>query len=77
MLQADVKRSLVTATAAGSLVACVLMGLGANMPVALAPGMGKQSQALQFCACSVAFWAWTSCLVYVNECDAVGTSAPT
>ncbi|KAK9811846.1 hypothetical protein WJX72_011125 [[Myrmecia] bisecta] len=36
----QVKRSLVTATAAGSLVACVLMGLGANMPVALAPGMG-------------------------------------
>ena len=29
-----------TATAASSCIACALMGLGANMPVALAPGMG-------------------------------------
>ncbi|CAK0784105.1 hypothetical protein CVIRNUC_007308 [Coccomyxa viridis] len=35
-----VRRSLVTATAASSCIACALMGLGANMPVALAPGMG-------------------------------------
>jgi hypothetical protein len=39
-LQDSVRRSLVTATAASSCIACALMGLGANMPVALAPGMG-------------------------------------
>lgn len=31
---------LVTATAASSLVACFIMGAFANMPLALAPGMG-------------------------------------
>ncbi len=40
MLQDSVRKSLVTATAASSCIACALMGLGANMPVALAPGMG-------------------------------------
>lgn len=39
-MQDSVRRSLVTATAASSCIACALMGLGANMPVALAPGMG-------------------------------------
>ena len=39
-VQDTVRRSLVTATAASSCIACALMGLGANMPVALAPGMG-------------------------------------
>lgn len=40
VLQDSVRKSLVTATAASSCIACALMGLGANMPVALAPGMG-------------------------------------
>jgi len=35
-----VRKSLVTATAASACIACALMGIGANMPVALAPGMG-------------------------------------
>lgn len=40
VVQDSVRKSLVTATAASSCIACALMGLGANMPVALAPGMG-------------------------------------
>lgn len=39
-LQRNVRQSLVTATAASSCIATLLMGLGANLPVALAPGMG-------------------------------------
>jgi len=35
-----VRGDLVTATAASSLVACFIMGAFANMPLALAPGMG-------------------------------------
>ncbi|KAK9908098.1 hypothetical protein WJX75_002714 [Coccomyxa subellipsoidea] len=35
-----VRQSLVTATAASSCIASLLMGIGANLPVALAPGMG-------------------------------------
>ncbi|KAK9909947.1 hypothetical protein WJX75_009918 [Coccomyxa subellipsoidea] len=34
------RKSLITATAASSLLGCVIMGVAANMPVALAPGMG-------------------------------------
>lgn len=37
---ADIKRDMVTATAAISALASFFMGLLANMPVALAPGMG-------------------------------------
>jgi AGZA family xanthine/uracil permease-like MFS transporter len=40
VLQREVRRSLVTATAASSCIATLLMGVGANLPVALAPGMG-------------------------------------
>ena len=40
VLQSDVKRDLITATAGVSLVASFLMGVGANLPVAAAPGMG-------------------------------------
>ena len=38
--QAEVRQDLVTATAASSLIACLIMGGLANMPLALAPGMG-------------------------------------
>lgn len=38
--QGHVRQSLVTATAASSCIASLLMGIGANLPVALAPGMG-------------------------------------
>lgn len=34
------RQDLVTATAASSLIACLIMGGLANMPLALAPGMG-------------------------------------
>ena len=40
LLQALTKRSLITATAASSLIGCFLMGIGGNLPIALAPGMG-------------------------------------
>eukprot|EP00775_Hariotina_reticulata_P005975 gene5975-6214_t len=36
----EVRRSIITATAATSLMACFLMGAVANMPLAVAPGMG-------------------------------------
>ncbi|BDA42913.1 Adenine/guanine permease AZG1 [Coccomyxa sp. Obi] len=36
----ETRKSLITATAASSLLGCVIMGVAANMPVALAPGMG-------------------------------------
>ena len=39
-VQEEVKRELITATAASSLLASVLMGVMANLPVAAAPGMG-------------------------------------
>ena len=38
--QDNVRHDLVTATAAASLIGCFIMGLGANMPLGLAPGMG-------------------------------------
>ena len=37
-----IKQQYVTATAIGSSVACILMGLVANLPIALAPGMGMK-----------------------------------
>jgi AGZA family xanthine/uracil permease-like MFS transporter len=40
VLQQEVRRSIITATAATSLMACFLMGAVANMPLAVAPGMG-------------------------------------
>ncbi|KAK9909872.1 hypothetical protein WJX75_008797 [Coccomyxa subellipsoidea] len=36
----EIRKNLVTATAASSLIACAIMGFLANMPLALAPGMG-------------------------------------
>lgn len=38
----EVRRSLISATAATSLLACFLMGAVANLPLAVAPGMGEQ-----------------------------------
>lgn len=40
----DVRRSIIAATAATSLMACFLMGAVANLPLAVAPGMGKMIQ---------------------------------
>jgi AGZA family xanthine/uracil permease-like MFS transporter len=39
----SIKREFVTSTAIASMVGCMLMGLMANLPIALAPGMGKLS----------------------------------
>ncbi|KAK9803822.1 hypothetical protein WJX73_003626 [Symbiochloris irregularis] len=36
----ELRQNLITATAASSIVACFIMGAFANMPVALAPGLG-------------------------------------
>jgi xanthine/uracil/vitamin C permease (AzgA family) len=38
--QTNFKRSVIAATAASSFIACLLMGIFANLPLALAPGMG-------------------------------------
>ena len=35
----DIKREYITSTAIASMVGCLLMGLMANLPIALAPGM--------------------------------------
>ncbi|KAG2483622.1 hypothetical protein HYH03_017502 [Edaphochlamys debaryana] len=40
---AEVKRSMVTATAASTFAACVLMGLMGNLPFGVAPGMGMNA----------------------------------
>ena len=37
------KKDLIVATAASSLAACLIMGLFANLPIALAPGMGTNA----------------------------------
>jgi len=39
----EIRRQYVTATAIGSFIGCVLMGLLANLPIALAPGMGMNA----------------------------------
>jgi AGZA family xanthine/uracil permease-like MFS transporter len=36
----DIRREYITATALSSMFACFLMGVMANLPIALAPGMG-------------------------------------
>jgi AGZA family xanthine/uracil permease-like MFS transporter len=39
----EVKRELITSTALASMVGCFLMGILANLPIALAPGMGMNA----------------------------------
>jgi AGZA family xanthine/uracil permease-like MFS transporter len=39
----EIRRQYVTSTALGSFVGCLLMGLFANLPIALAPGMGMNA----------------------------------
>ncbi|KAK9847251.1 hypothetical protein WJX84_005524 [Apatococcus fuscideae] len=36
----EVRKNLITATIVSSMVSCLIMGVGGNMPIALAPGMG-------------------------------------
>ena len=39
----NIRRQYVTATAIASMIGCLLMGIGANLPIALAPGMGTNA----------------------------------
>lgn len=39
----EIKRQYVTSTAVASFIGCLLMGLTANLPIALAPGMGMNA----------------------------------
>jgi len=39
----DLKRELITSTALSSMFGCLLMGIFANLPIALAPGMGMNA----------------------------------
>lgn len=39
----EVRRQYVTSTAIGSMIGCLLMGVLANLPIALAPGMGMNA----------------------------------
>lgn len=41
--QDEVRRQYVTSTAIGSFIGCLLMGFLANLPIALAPGMGMNA----------------------------------
>ena len=53
----DIKREYVTATALGSIIGCLSMGLLANLPIALAPGMGMNTY---FTYSVVGFWGFGS-----------------
>lgn len=45
----DIKREFVTSTAIASMLGCLCMGLLANLPIALAPGMGVGTLASYQC----------------------------
>ncbi|KAJ2782793.1 hypothetical protein H4R18_002065 [Coemansia javaensis] len=62
-----VKLDLVTATCAISCIACVLMGLLANLPIALAPGMGLNA----YFAYTVVGFHGTGKVSYANALAAV------
>jgi len=62
-----IKQQYVTATAIGSMVACLLMGLVANLPIALAPGMGMNA----YFAYSVVGWRGTGNVSYQAAVTAV------
>lgn len=63
----QIKRQYVTATAVGSMVACLLMGLVANLPIALAPGMGMNA----YFTYSVVGWRGTGKVGYQAAVTAV------
>lgn len=39
----EIKRQYITSTAIGSMIGCFIMGIGANLPIGLAPGMGMNA----------------------------------
>ncbi|KAK1740656.1 xanthine/uracil permease-related protein [Skeletonema marinoi] len=62
-----IKQQYVTATAIGSMVGCLLMGLVANLPIALAPGMGMNA----YFTYSVVGFRGTGSVSYQAACTAV------
>lgn len=63
----QVKRQYVTATAIGSMIGCLLMGVGANLPIALAPGMGINA----FFTYTVVGWRGTGIVSYEAALTAI------
>lgn len=63
----EVQRQYVTATALGSLIGCLLMGFGANLPIALAPGMGMNA----YFTYTVVGWRGTGSVAYSSALTAV------
>mmetsp|Transcript_48534 Transcript_48534/g.49329 ORF Transcript_48534/g.49329 Transcript_48534/m.49329 type:complete len:565 (+) Transcript_48534:264-1958(+) len=63
----EIKRQYVTATALGSMLGCFLMGLFANLPIALAPGMGMNA----YFTYNVVGWRGTGPVAYDAALTAV------
>ena len=63
----DIQREFVTSTAIASMVGCFLMGIMANMPIALAPGMGMNA----YFTYSVVGWRGTGDISYEAATTAV------
>jgi len=62
-----IKQQYVTATAVGAMIACLFMGVFANLPIALAPGMGMNA----YFTYSVVGWRGTLGVSYQAACTAV------
>ena len=63
----NVKREFITGTAISSMIGCFLMGLFANLPIALAPGMGMNA----YFTYSVVGWRGTGDISYEAAVTAV------
>lgn len=65
--QEEIKREYVTSTAVASMFGCFLMGFSANLPIALAPGMGMNA----FFTYSVVGWRGTGSINFDAAITAV------
>jgi AGZA family xanthine/uracil permease-like MFS transporter len=63
----EIKRQYITATAIGSMVGCLIMGIFANLPIALAPGMGMNA----YFTYSVVGWRGTGSVSFQAAVTAV------
>lgn len=63
----EVKREFITSTAIASMFGCILMGVVANLPIALAPGMGLNA----YFTYSVVGWRGTGSVSYQAAMSAV------
>lgn len=63
----DIKREFVTSTAIASMFGCLCMGILANLPIALAPGMGMNA----YFTYSVVGWRGTGDISYDSAITAV------